>query len=270
MKGIMLITGAASGLGFSKAEFFVKQGFQVLAGVRKQEHFDAIRNIGAEPILLDITNDTAVASACERVEQLGGVDVLINNAGVAYSGPLEMMDDQVILDTLNVNLVATIRFTQALLPFIRKKRGRIINIGSISGRFAPPGLSVYAASKFGLEGFTDALRVELQPLGVQVKIIEPGKIDTPIWEKALNYSEQHVGVTSDVSVYERINQYYIDYAQNEPSVSLEAYLKVVHRAVETHTGARYLVGLPSKLRILVGNLPTRIRDFLVRSAMKLS
>ena len=142
MKGIMLITGAASGLGFAKAEFFVKQGFQVLAGVRKQEHFDAIRNIGAEPILLDITNDTAVASACERVEQLAGVDVLINNAGVAYSGPLEMMDDQAILDTLNVNLVATIRFTQALLPFIRKKRGKIINIGSISGRFAPPGLSV--------------------------------------------------------------------------------------------------------------------------------
>ena len=115
---------------------------------------------------------------------------LINNAGIAFGGPLEILPIQEIKRLLEVNVIGVLAVTKAFLPLLRQSRGRIINMGSSSGLLALPCLSTYAASKFALEAITDSLRVELGPFGISVIIIEAGNIETPIWEKGVAVTNQ--------------------------------------------------------------------------------
>ncbi|HEY6584860.1 MAG TPA: SDR family NAD(P)-dependent oxidoreductase, partial [Gaiellaceae bacterium] len=159
------MTGASSGIGQACAVRLSRHGWRVLAGVRREGDAPA----GSEELLLDVTDPPAAL----EVDRLHG---LVNNAGIAVAGPLEFLDADELRRQLEVNVVGQLRVTQLAVPALREARGRIVNIGSISGRSALPFLGAYAMSKFALEAMTDSLRVELRPWGIHVAIVEPGTI----------------------------------------------------------------------------------------------
>lgn len=164
-------------------------GFDVFAGVRKQEDADELRAAGSgrlEPLILDVTIPADIDAAAQRVSAAAGPDGLaglVNNAGVAVGGPLELLPIDEFRRQIEVNLVGQVAVTQAFLPSLRRARGRIVFMSSIGGILATPYLAPYHAAKFGLEAVGDSLRQELRPFGVGVSIVEPGSIATPIWEK---------------------------------------------------------------------------------------
>ena len=142
------------------------------------------------PVILDVTDPEQIAAAAARIEAEsdGGLDGLVNNAGVAVPGPLETIPLEDLRHQLEVNLVAYVAVTQAMLPQIRRAEGRIVFLASIGGRIAFPFGGPYHASKFATEAIGDVFRQELRPWGIEVAIIEPGSIDTPIWERGQEQS----------------------------------------------------------------------------------
>jgi NAD(P)-dependent dehydrogenase (short-subunit alcohol dehydrogenase family) len=189
----VLVTGASSGIGEATALRLARAGWDVLAGVRREEDAERLRGLGVEPVLLDVTDPAAVAAL--DLERLDG---LVNNAGIALALPLELLPLDELRRVLEVNVVGQLAVTQAVLPAVRAARGRVVNVGSIAGRSSLPFLGAYAASKFALEAVTDALRVELRPWGIRVAIVEPGSIATPIWTKGAQRFEE---LTIDVGPY---------------------------------------------------------------------
>ncbi len=183
----VFISGAASGIGRQCTMTLVNAGFRVIAGVRNKQAGEELTKISPgriKPIILDITNSKDIESATREVsaENLYGI---VNNAGIAVLGPLEFIPLEKIRHQFEVNLFGHIAVTQAFLPFLRDSgKGRIINISSISGFVAFPFFGPYASSKFAIEAFSEALRRELKPWNIQVALIRPGNIKTPIWHKS--------------------------------------------------------------------------------------
>jgi NAD(P)-dependent dehydrogenase (short-subunit alcohol dehydrogenase family) len=188
-KGAVLVTGASTGIGRASALRLDQLGFQVFAGVRKDADGKALKQKAKgdfTPILLDVTDDASIAAAAKTVSKAvgnRGLAGLVNNAGIVVPGPLEFLPLGDLRSQIEVNVIGQVAVTQAFLPMLRKGRGRIVNIGSIGGRMATPFMGAYNASKFALEALTDSLRMELKPWEISVSIIEPGNIDTRIWEK---------------------------------------------------------------------------------------
>ncbi len=185
-----LVTGCSTGIGHATALRLAASGWEVYAGVRKQADHDALAAAGTgrlHPLLLEITDPASVAAAAERIaaEAPGGLDALVNNAGVAYTGPLEFVPLDELRNQLEVNFVAQVAMIQAMAPALRARRGRIVNVTSIGGIVATPFFGPYAASKYALEAISDSLRVELRPWGIKTIAIEPGSIDTEIWNSGL-------------------------------------------------------------------------------------
>ena len=184
----VLITGASTGIGRATALRLDAAGWRVFAGVRKEEDAAALSEAGSErlmPLILDITGAGQIAAAAARVEaeSAAGLDGLVNNAGVAIPGPLETLAIEDFRRQVEVNMTAHVAVTQALLPAVRAATGRIVFISSIGGRVALPLTGAYHAAKFGIEAVGDVFRQELRPWGISVSIVEPGSIDTPIWER---------------------------------------------------------------------------------------
>ena len=184
--GGVVVTGASSGIGEATALRLANAGFAVFAGVRREEDAEALRLRGVRPVRLDVRDAAQVAAAAQEVRgALGpaGLVALVNNAGVVVPGPLEFVPLDKLRGQFEVNVIGQVAVIQAFLPLLRETRGRIVNISSIDGRIATPLLGPYVASKFALEGLSDALRRELRPWGIQITLIEPGAIKTRIWEK---------------------------------------------------------------------------------------
>jgi NAD(P)-dependent dehydrogenase (short-subunit alcohol dehydrogenase family) len=188
-RGAVVVTGASSGIGEACARRLAGLGFHVFAGVRKAEDGERLEReiAGVSPLTIDVVDADSIAQAAQTVhEQTGGrLAGLVNNAGVAVPAPIEHQPIDDFRRQLEVNLVGQVAVTQAFLPQLRAARGRIVNMSSIGGKVAVPLLGAYAASKFGLEGFSDSLRRELRPWGIHVAVIEPGTIATPIWDKGI-------------------------------------------------------------------------------------
>jgi NAD(P)-dependent dehydrogenase (short-subunit alcohol dehydrogenase family) len=212
--GAIVVTGASSGIGQTTVLALAREGWYVFGGVRGARdvaHLAALAGaVGlgelVQPILLDVTDGAQLIAAQELVTltlsarslRLQG---LINNAGIAVGGPLEEVPLARLREIMAVNVVGVVAVTQAFLPLLRSGRGRIVNISSVSGRIAAPFLGPYAASKFALEALSDALRVEVRPWGMCVILIEPGPINTSIWEKTTSAaSADRVGL-DDTSPY---------------------------------------------------------------------
>ena len=195
-RGSIVITGASTGIGQACAIHLDRLGFHVFAGVRKAQdgHFLKESTSGRiSPLFMDVTDTVCLSAAAEIVEaetEGTGLSGLVNNAGIVVAGPIEFLSLNDIRMQYEVNVLGQIAVMQAFLPLLRKARGRIINMGSISGRVVTPFISPYAASKFSLEAITDSLRVELRPWGMSVSIIEPGSVVTPIWEKSIGDAEK--------------------------------------------------------------------------------
>ena len=190
---LALVTGASTGIGAACVERLHAGGWRVLAGVRRDE--DAVRvaagREGIDTLQLDVTDDVQVQAAGERLNRVSeqGLQALVHCAGTAAFGPLEYLPVSMLRDVLEVNVVGTLAVTQVALPHLRSARGRVVFLGSVSGRVAPPFLGPYSSSKFALEGLVDCLRREVHADGIEVSLIEAGRTDTAIWGTALRAFE---------------------------------------------------------------------------------
>jgi NAD(P)-dependent dehydrogenase (short-subunit alcohol dehydrogenase family) len=269
----VLVTGSAKGIGEAVTQRLAGMGTLVFAGVRQDADAERWRGQGGglvHPVRLDVTDEDSIAAAFQEIRGVLGSQLLtglVNNAGIAIAGPLEFLPIRELRRQLEVNVIGQIAVTQAALPLLREARGRIVNIGSISGRSALPMTGAYAASKFALEALTDSLRVELMPAGIHVSIIEPGVIATPIWETAL-----HAGDTilqempaSGLAYYGRIIEAARARAAHgvhgrPPHTVADA---VVHALTASKPKTRYLVGRDARARVWFQRLPDRLRDRLI-------
>lgn len=184
----VVVTGASGGLGLATSALLVEHGFRVFGTLLDHEDSAPLERLRVTPVRLDVTKATSVRHASEHIHGLlDGMPLagLVNNAGIAHGGPIELLDLDVVREVFEVNVLGLIAVTQAFLPSLRESKGRIVNISSVSGRLAVPFLAPYCGSKFAVEAISDCLRRELHPFGVDVVIIEPAVIRTPIWDKAL-------------------------------------------------------------------------------------
>ena len=278
----VLITGSSTGLGAACALEMDRLGWRVFAGVRSQEAARRIveraqnlqKTSRLVPVMIDVTEgDSIEAAAAEIQEAVGraGLDALVNNAGIAVSGPLEVVKIERIRRQLEVNVVGQIAVTQAMLPMLRAARGRIVNMGSVSGRLAGPYLGPYCASKFAIEAFSDSLRVELAPWGISVSLVEPVSIVSDIWDKALEEIERLKAETSPAG-RELYNESFESMAKitNDcvrTALPVEKVTKAVRHALTARRPkTRYLVARPpgKVLFPLFCALPDRVRDWIIR------
>jgi NAD(P)-dependent dehydrogenase (short-subunit alcohol dehydrogenase family) len=268
-----VVTGASSGIGQACAVRLGRRGWRVFAGVRRDEDAERIAGLAEriEPVRLDVTEPASIAAAAERLdgEALAG---LVNNAGIAIAMPLEFLPLDELRRQLDVNLVGQLAVTQALLPHLRRARGRIVNVGSIAGRSALPFLGAYAASKHALEAVTDVLRVELRPFGIEVAIVEPATIATPIWSKGAELLQRILADLPE-SVTELYGGRMAAFGKAAAAASRRAEApELVAGAVERALTAgrprtRYLVGRDARRRALVERLPDRLRDRVYERAL---
>ena len=181
-KKTALVTGARSGIGRATALKLAQKGFAVIAAARRKERlFEMAAQVeGITPVQVDLSRPEDTEKFCDYLSQLPApVSVLINNAGYSVRGALEDVSIEAVKRLFEVNLFALIRITQACLPAMRRQRkGIIVNLSSIVGKFSFPGSGIYAASKHALEAITDAMRLELAPMGIKVVTIRPGPIAT--------------------------------------------------------------------------------------------
>jgi NAD(P)-dependent dehydrogenase (short-subunit alcohol dehydrogenase family) len=274
----VLITGASKGIGRACALRLHRLGMRVLAGVRSERDGEALRAATSDllvPLRLDVTSEDDIAAAASRVDALTGgegLHGLVNNAGVAVAGPLEFLPPAELRRQLEINVVGQVAVTQALLPAIRRARGRIVLIGSVSGRSALPFTGAYAASKHALEAVADALRVELRPSGIDVVIVEPGVIATPIWATSIE-----TGMRLRAAMPPELERLYgarLDGIRRRAERGMGGLPPdVVARAVEhaltsRRPRTRYLVGRDARLRVALRLLlPDRWRDALIERAL---
>ncbi|HEU4943052.1 MAG TPA: SDR family oxidoreductase [Gaiellaceae bacterium] len=249
----VLVTGASSGIGQACALRLSRAGWHVLAGVRGAG--DAPD--GTEEVLLDVTEPAPLT-----IDRLDG---LVNNAGVAVAGPLEFLPADELRHQLEVNVVGQLRVVQMALPALRASRGRIVNIGSISGRSALPFLGAYAMSKFGLEAMSDSLRVELRPWGIHVAIVEPGTIRTAMWTR-----ERPDPPPEALALYGERLAAFRTFAlkRSAHGAPPEAVAAVVESALTAdRPRVRYLVGRDARLRAGIERLPGRVRDGIYKRVL---
>lgn len=170
-----------------------QRGWRVFAGVRKAGDARRLgKTTGITPLTLDVTKPGQISQAFKKINKAvsqSGLQGLVNNAGIAVSGPLEFLPIAEIRKQIEVNLLGQVELTQACLPLLRAGRGRVVNISSIGGRIVGPFLTPYSMSKFALEAFSDGLRRELRPWKLYVSSVQAGSIDTPIWEKSLRAAD---------------------------------------------------------------------------------
>ena len=253
-----LVTGASTGIGEACAVRLARKGWRVLAGVRKQG--DAPD--GTEEVLLDVTDQAQVARVAGQVEELHG---LVNNAGIALAGPLEFVPVDELRRQLDVNVIGQVAVTQALLPALRRARGRVVFMGSIAGRSSLPFLGPYAASKHALEAIADALRVELAPWGIQVTIVQPGTIKTPIWRKGAERGDE-IRASVDGSIDElygnRLDAFRrLAMKRGAAGAPADSVARVVEKALTADRApTRALVGRDAIIRAQFERLPDRLRD----------
>jgi NAD(P)-dependent dehydrogenase (short-subunit alcohol dehydrogenase family) len=271
--GTVLVTGASTGIGEATAVHLRELGFECVAGVRSDEDAERLARSGLRTVKLDVTDAEQIAAVGAELGA-GMLTGLVNNAGIAVAAPLEFLPPDQLRRQLEVNLVGQVAVTQAFLPALRRGRGRIVNVSSIGGRVALPLLGAYAMSKFGLEAFSDSLRRELRRQGVDVVVIEPGGIKTPIWKKGRSLADELTeGMPPDG---ERLYGRMIEAVRRE-TAKIEQVRGLPPREVAEVIGtaltasrprARYVVGRDAKARAVSARvLPDRVMDRLIGRAL---
>ncbi|SEV88128.1 NADP-dependent 3-hydroxy acid dehydrogenase YdfG [Chitinophaga sp. YR573] len=189
---VWFITGASAGFGKSFAEYAIQQGYQVVVTARRLDKLESIKALApdqVEALRMDVNNNTEVSQAVtSAVSRFGRVDVLINNAGYGIVGAVEETPEDELRAQMETNFFGAVSVTRALLPLFRQQQsGAIVNISSLGGQLSVPGFGAYSASKFALEGISEALAAELAPLGIKVLIVEPGQFKTELAGAAMRY-----------------------------------------------------------------------------------
>lgn len=272
----VVITGASTGIGRACALHMDRAGWRVFAGVRKEADAERLRQEASPkltPVFVDVTDRASIAAMVEQVAAAvgdAGLDGLVNNAGMATGGVLEFVDIDELRRVLEVNVVGQLAVTQPLIPLLRKAPGRIVMMSSIAGRSSTPIMGLYAASKHAVEALVDALRLELHPWGIQVSSVQPGSIQTPIWEKALDFAEKvrETYPPEAWQLYGPLLEAMFKSLRNVKGIPPEAVAEVVHHALTAPTPkTRYVVGQDAKLRAWIERLPDRLRDRFILGRM---
>jgi NAD(P)-dependent dehydrogenase (short-subunit alcohol dehydrogenase family) len=281
-KPIVLITGATGGIGRHAALHLAERGFHVIATGRNSQNLASLASeAGAAggdrlltPLRLDVTDAASIAGAAEAVDRLTGgrgIDVLVNNAGYGDMAPIEMISDADVRANYETNVFGLLAVTRAFLPAMRARgRGRIINVSSLGGIFTLPFYGVYNSTKYAVESLSNAMRVELRPLGIEVSIIEPGAIHTSFTSSSIETGNKYQ--TPD-SPYAQVLAHYtglakrLDRSAPDPRVISKA---IYHAAVSRRPRARYAVPRSARLGIAVLRaLPTRWADAILRRVTRM-
>ncbi|HET9121827.1 MAG TPA: SDR family NAD(P)-dependent oxidoreductase [Solirubrobacterales bacterium] len=279
--GTVVVTGASTGIGRATALRLDADGYRVFAGVRKDAHARDLAQAGSDrltTVTLDVTKADQIESAREQVaEAVGeaGLVGLVNNAGVGGGGPIEFMELDDLRGTLEVNLIGQVAVTQAFIPLIRKGKGTIVFIASIGGRVASPFMSPYNTSKFAIEALGESLRHELKPWEIDVAVVEPGSIDTEIWNKGNEQIREQLEAMPDDArrLYGRQIGRFGEVINETASrgISPDKVGEVIHKAIASEKPKhRYLVGTDAKIGArLKGTLPDRAFHHLAGRQMKM-
>jgi len=276
---IAVITGATSGIGLSTARHLVDQGWTVYAGYRKDEDGERLAAMGLPrllPLALDVTGADSMNAAAGRLGNelpAGQLNALVNNAGIALAGPMEYLPVAELRRQFEVNVFGLVQITQLLMPFLRRARGRVVNIGSVSGILPIPLMGPYSGSKFALEAISEAWRMELAPWGMHVVLVDPGAVQTPIWDKGRAWADS---LETDLpeaaqSRYGRAMQRLreLTHESEQRGVPPAEVAEAVHRALtakQPHT--RYFVGQVLLQRIIARYVPSSLRHRLLLRLMK--
>ena len=271
--GTVLVTGASTGIGEATVHHLKSLGFDPVGAVRKDEDAERLEGRGIRTVRIDVTDAGQIAAARE---ELGDTPLagLVNNAGIAVAAPLEFLPMDKLRQQLEINLIGQAAVTQAFLPALRRGHGRIVMVSSIGGRVGLPLVGAYNASKFGLEGLSDSLRRELRPHGVDVILIEPGGVKTPIWNKAEQLADQMLEDVppeaerlygAQIAAVRKNTQRIATDSGIEPGEVAE----VIGTALTaSRPRARYLVGSDAKQRAVMSKLlPARVMDRLIVRAL---
>src|SRR5215216_405515 len=271
----IVVTGVSTGIGWGITKVLIQKEFRVFGSVRKTQDAERLmEEFGSNfvPLIFDVTDEAAVQTAAQQVrEQLQGEKLfgLVNNAGIAVPAPLIHMPTDDFRHQLEVNLVSVLIVTKAFVPLLgvdrtlRGQPGRIINISSVGGKNGGPFLGPYSASKHGLEGFSESLRRELILYGIDVIIVGPGSVATPIWDKAEQADVSMYEGTDYVESAQRVQNYMIRDGRNgyPPEKVGEVTL---HALTTPKPRVRYAVIPGSSFqRIIQSLLPKRVVDRII-------
>ncbi len=267
---VIIITGASSGIGFSTAEYLAKQGHMVYGAARRVEKMEPLRKSGVTPLKMDVTDEVSVREAiAEVIKQEGRIDVLVNNAGYGSYGAIEDVSLEEARQQFEVNVFGLAAITKEVLPYMRKqKSGRIINVSSMGGRVTTYFGAWYHATKYAVEAFSDALRMEAGEFGIKVSLIEPGGIKTP-WG---NIAADHLAESAKGGAYEAnaskiaegMRRQYAGNMMSNPIVISKAISRAVNSSCPK---TRYLIGFGAKPIVFLHSiLPARWFDWIMMHA----
>ncbi|QWG67517.1 SDR family oxidoreductase [Bacillus mycoides] len=277
-KKIAIITGASSGFGLLTTLELAKKDYFVIATMRNLEKqidlisqatkLDLQQNIKVQQ--LDVTDQGSIHNFQLFLNEINRIDILINNAGYANGGFIEEIPVEDYRKQFETNLFGAISITQLVLPYMRKqKSGKIINISSISGKVGFPGLSPYVSSKYALEGWSESLRLEVKPFGIDVALLEPGSYNTNIWEVGKQLAENQSDTTSPYKEYMDKIQKHINNGNDTLGNPMDVANKIVEIAEVRRTTLRYPIGKGVKFMIFAKKvLPWRLWEFLVLRSFK--
>ena len=271
MKKVILLTGASSGIGYQTAESLAKEGHVVYGAARRIEKMETLKQFGVKPIYLDVTDEESIKSAIDTIiRNEGRIDVLINNAGYGSFGAVEDVNISEAKMQFEVNLFGLARLVQLVLPHMRKqKSGRIINVSSMGGRLTTYFGAWYHATKYALEAFSDALRMEVSDFGIDVSLIEPGGIKTD-WgiiaaDKLANSAKGGAYEKEAMKTAKGMKKQYSGNLLSNPIVITKAISKAVN---SNRPKARYLIGFMAKPLVFLHTiLPTKVFDKIMKKLM---
>jgi NAD(P)-dependent dehydrogenase (short-subunit alcohol dehydrogenase family) len=225
-----LITGASTGFGRILAGEVARRGDRAVGTVRNSEHVAELKAAGVSTVLLDVNDAARSAPAvAEAVGLLGGLDILVNNAGFGLMGAIEALDDAAIRAVMETNFFGALRVTRAAIPELRRQGGVIINISSMAGMVGMAGAGAYCASKFALEGLSEALAQELAPFGVKVLVVEPGAFRTDFSGRSIRTPGVKIDAYSGMQAGEvatLIKQYH-GHEPGDPAKAVDAILRTL-------------------------------------------
>jgi NAD(P)-dependent dehydrogenase (short-subunit alcohol dehydrogenase family) len=264
----VLVTGASSGIGRAAAEEFARRGHEVFAAARRADELDRLageqERIHAVPI--DVTDHSSVEAAAARVDELTdgyGIDVLVNAAGYALGGPVEVLSGGAVEHQFQTNVFGLLDVTRTFLPRMRARgSGRIVNVSSVVGRVAFPGMGVYAATKFAIEALSDALRMELAPFGLRVILIEPGFVKTDIGEASQRQAAEFPVIADGYEeMIGRVREFVGRQVAENGIPAERVATQIVDAAEARNPRARYLLPVGSKALVrLMTALPDGAAD----------
>ena len=275
-----VVTGSSTGIGWGCTKILIEKGFRVFGSVRKQADADRLhKEFGGNftPLLFDVTDAAAVKRGADQVSAALGNDTLsglVNNAGIAVAGPLLYLDVDEFRNQLEVNLTGQLIVTQAFAPLLgadpsrHGDKGRIVNITSVGGRNANPFMGPYNTSKFGFEGFSESLRRELMIFGIDVIVVAPGAVATPIWDKADQIDTTRYDNTPYAEPMTTIKKFMLDLGRK--GLPPEKIGETVWKALTIKKPmVRYTVAPNAVEQFVTGIVPKRAMDNLIAGRLGL-